>query len=84
MDEYLATDEEEEGEFGDYGNYDDLYSDASSDMEAGFDDVWEEEDAALKSARKEDEQELQRETAAKKEKLERQKKLAALASRTKR
>ncbi|KAJ5368512.1 uncharacterized protein N7496_008272 [Penicillium cataractarum] len=84
MDEYLATDEEDEGDYGDYGDYDDLYSDASSDMEAGFDDMREEEDAALRSARKEDEEELRQEVAAKKEKMERQKKLAALASRNKR
>lgn len=84
MDEYLATDEEDEGDFGDYGDYDDLYSDASSDMEAGFDDMREEEDAALRSARKEDEEEMRAEMAAKQQKLERQKKLAALASRAKR
>lgn len=81
VDEYLGTDEEDEG---DYGGYDDYYSDASSDMEAGFDDVEEEEGAALKSARKEDEEELRMEMAAKKAKLERQQKLAALAARTKR
>ncbi|KAJ5896310.1 uncharacterized protein N7473_005709 [Penicillium subrubescens] len=84
MDEYLATDEEDESDFGDYGDYDNLYSDASSDMEAGFDDMREEEDAALRSARKEDEEEMRAEMAAKQQKLERQKKLAALASRTKR
>lgn len=80
-DEYLGTDEEDEGDYGGYGDY---YSDASSDMEAGFDDVEEEEGAALKSARKEDEEELRMEMAAKKAKLDRQKKLAALASRAKR
>jgi len=84
MDEYLATDEEDEGEYGPHDDYDDGFSDASSDMEAGFDDVREEEDAALRYARKEDEEELRREMAAKQAKLERQKKLAALASRTKR
>lgn len=81
MDEYLGTDEEDEG---DYGGYDDHYSDESSDMEAGFDDVEEEEGVALKSARKEDEEELRMEIATKKAKLERQKKLAALASRGRR
>lgn len=81
MNEYLGTDEEDEG---DYGDHDDYYSDASSDMEAGFDDVEQEEDVALKSARKEDEEELRMEMMAKKEKMERQKRLAALASRTKR
>ncbi|KAJ5635058.1 Chromatin SPT2 [Penicillium longicatenatum] len=78
MNEYMGTDEEDEG---DYGGYDDYYSDASSDMEAGFDDVELEEGAALKNARKEDEEELRLEMAAKKEKLARQQKLAALASR---
>ncbi|KAJ6108504.1 hypothetical protein N7523_009827 [Penicillium sp. IBT 18751x] len=80
-DEYLGTDEEDEG---DYGGYDDYYSDASSDMEAGFEDVAGEEDAALRSARLEDEKELALEMAAKLEKQARQKKLAALANRTKR
>ena len=80
-DEYLGTDEEDEG---DYGGYDDYYSDASSDMEAGFNDVAGEEDAALRSARMEDEKELAMEMAAKLEKQERQRKLAALANRSKR
>lgn len=79
MNEYLATDEEDEGDFAD--DYDDYYS-ASSDMEAGYDDVEEEEAAALRAARKEDEEELRAELAAKQEKLERRKKLAALAARS--
>ncbi|KAJ5373192.1 Chromatin SPT2 [Penicillium concentricum] len=79
--EYLGTDEEDEG---DLGGYDDYYSDASSDMEAGMDDVDREEAAALEYAKREDEKELRAEMAAKKEKLERQRKLAALASRSKR
>lgn len=83
MDEYLGTDEEDEGDYG-ADDYDDYYSDSSADMEAGFDDVNFEEDTALKSARREDEEELRMEMAAKKAKLDRQKKLAALASRTKR
>ncbi|KAJ5915967.1 hypothetical protein N7454_010874 [Penicillium verhagenii] len=78
MNEYMGTDEEDEG---DYGGYNDYYSDVSSDMEAGFDDVEEEEGTALKNARREDEKELRLEMAAKKEKLERQQRLAALASR---
>lgn len=79
MDEYLGTDEEDEGDYAD--DYDDYYSDASSDMEAGFDNVEEEEQAALKAARREDEEEWQAELAAKKEKMERKKKLSSLASR---
>jgi hypothetical protein len=76
MNEYLATDEEDEGD-----DYDDYYS-ASSDMEAGYDDVEEEEKAALAAARKEDEEELRAELAAKQEKLERRKKLTALAAKS--
>ena len=79
MDEYLGTDEEDEGEYAD--NYDDYYSDVSSDMEGGFNDVEEEEAAALAAARKEDEEEWRAELAAKQAKLERQRKLSTLASR---
>ena len=79
MDEYLGTDEEDEGDFDDH--YDDYYSDASSDMEAGLDDVDREEAAALKAARREDEEEWKAELAAKQEKLERRNRLASLASR---
>lgn len=82
MNEYLGTDEEDEGDYAD--GYDDYYSDASSDMEAGLDDVEEEEAAALAAARLEDEKEWRAELAAKREKEERRKKLAALASKTKR
>lgn len=76
--EYLGTDEEDEGEYGGYGGYEDYYSDASSDMEAGMDDVDREEAAALKFAKREDEEELRQEMAAKKEKLAR---MADLTSR---
>ncbi|TPR09889.1 40S ribosomal protein S17-B [Aspergillus niger] len=78
MDEYLGTDEEDEGEYAD--DYDDYYSE-SSDMEAGLYDVEEEEAAALAAARREDEEEWRAELAAKQQKLERRKKLASLASR---
>lgn len=70
MDEYLATDEEDEGDYG--AEQDDYYSE-SSDMEAGLDDVEEEEQSALKAARREDEEEWHAELAAKQAK---QKKLA--------
>lgn len=80
MDDYLGTDEEDEGDYA--GDYDDYYSE-SSDMEAGLDDVEEEEAVALKSAQREDEKEWQAELAAKREKMERRKKLTALASRRK-
>lgn len=78
MDEYLGTDEEDEGDYAD--DYDDYYSE-SSDMEAGLYDVEEEEAAALAAARREDEEEWRAELAAKQQKLERRKKLASLASR---
>lgn len=78
MDEYLGTDEEDEGDYAD--DYDDYYSD-DSDMEAGLEDVEQEEQEALKVARREDEEEYRVELAAKKAKMERQKKLAALATR---
>lgn len=78
--EYLGTDEEDEGD-GDGHGYDDYYSDESSDMEAGLDDVDREEAAALRFAKREDEEDMRQEMAAKKAKLERQRKLAALASK---
>lgn len=76
-DEYLGTDEEDEGDYG--YDEDDYYSDASSDMEAGIMDVDNEEQQALRAAKREDEEELRLEMAAKKEKMDRKKKLAALA-----
>lgn len=82
-DDYLGTDEEDEGE-GYYDDYDDGYSDESSDMEAGIVDVEEEEQGALQWAKREDEMELKAEMAAKKEKLERKKRLAELAAKTRR
>lgn len=78
MDEYLGTDEEDEGEYAD--DYDDYYSE-SSDMEAGLDDVEGEEASALAAARREDEEDIRAEAAAKQAKLERRKKLGNLASK---
>jgi hypothetical protein len=78
MDEYLGTDEEDEGEYA--NDYEDYYSE-SSDMEAGFDDVDEEEAAALAAARREDIEDMRAEAAAKQEKLDRRKKLTMLASK---
>ena len=77
-DEYLGTDEEDEGDYGD--EQDDYYSESSADMEAGMEDVEEEEEKALSAARKEDEREWRAELAAKKEKMERKRKLTALAA----
>ncbi|KAF2481142.1 hypothetical protein BDY17DRAFT_325858 [Neohortaea acidophila] len=64
-----AEDDEEE-------QYD---SDASSDMEGGFNDVEEEEMLALRAARKEDQAMLEEEERHKREKLERKRKLEALS-----
>jgi hypothetical protein len=80
-DEYLATDEEDEGDDG-YDDYDDYGSDESSDMEAGLEDVEREEEAALRAARMEDEEDIRAEVAAKKAKLERKQKLASLAAKS--
>lgn len=80
-DEYLGTDEEDEGDFDD-GDEGDYYSDASSDMEAAYTDMEQEERQALRIAKKEDDEELKLELAAKKEKMERKKKLAALATKS--
>ncbi|KKK12386.1 hypothetical protein P175DRAFT_0488199 [Aspergillus ochraceoroseus IBT 24754] len=78
INEYLGTDEEDEGEYAD--EPDDYYSE-SSDMEAGLNDMEEEEATALAFARREDEEEWRAELAAKQEKLERRKKLSMLASK---
>lgn len=65
-----AVDEEE----------DDYESEGSSDdMDAGFDDMEREETAALKAARKEDQEALEEEERHRREKLERKKKLQALS-----
>jgi hypothetical protein len=76
-DEYLATDEEDEGDY--YNDYDDYYSDESSDMEAGVEDMEREEFMALRAAEKEDAEDMRLEAEAKKAKLERKQKLIALA-----
>jgi hypothetical protein len=76
-DEYLGTDEEDEGDF--YEDYNDYYSDASSDMEAGYGDMEKEEFAALRAAQKEDEEDMRLEAEAKRAKMERKQKLTALA-----
>ena len=62
---------EEEDEVG--------YSDSASDMEAGFSDMMEEEQVAIKVAKKEDEEEARLEDKLKREKEERKRKLQQLA-----
>lgn len=84
-DRYLDTDEEDldGGEEG-LGEEDEGgYSDASSDMEAGLFDVDEEENRALKVAKKEDEEELRKENQLKREKEDRRRRLEALAAKAK-
>lgn len=82
-DEYLATDEEDEGDFTE-GEADDYWSDASSDnMEAGAFDLEQEEQMALKAARDDDARELALENQLKREKEERRKRLEALAKKNK-
>ena len=56
----------------------DYESDASSVMEEGFDDMEREEQAALRAARKEDQEALKEEERLKQEKLQRKKKLQEL------
>lgn len=62
----------------------DYESDASSVMEGGIWDVEEEEQLALKAAKKEDAEALAEENRLKREKEERKKKLAAMAAKAKR
>ncbi|KAG5300921.1 SPT2 chromatin domain-containing protein [Histoplasma ohiense] len=83
-DEYLATDEEDEGDFCDDDDDGGYYSDESADMEAGLMDVEEEEQRALRAAKLEDEKERLAELAAKREKMERKKKPDALSKKFRR
>jgi len=81
-DDYLGTDDDEDDFIEDDGGYGygqdepEYYSDASSDMEGGFDDVEREERLALKAALHDDQRELEDDLRRKREKQER---LAALA-----
>jgi hypothetical protein len=86
--EYLDTDEEDVSDdmMDGYGEdeEDDYGSDASSDMEAGFDDMDAEEARAAKVAREEDARELALETKLRQEKDSRRKQaLQALADKRK-
>ena len=80
-DEYLGTDEEDEGVEIDADMDDGYGSDASSDMEAGVLDVEEEESKALREARADDAKELALENKLRKEKEERRRRLEALAKK---
>lgn len=72
---------EAEDEDNDIDEQEEEYSDDSDDMEAGFSDVEEEETAAMRAARKEDEEQLRIENQLKKEKEDRKKKLATMAAK---
>jgi SPT2 chromatin protein len=81
-DEYLATDEEDEGDEIEMGGVDGGYgSDSSSDMEADAFDVEEEENRALREAKADDAREIALENKLKREKEERRRKLEALAKK---
>ena len=77
--QYRDDSEEEESEVEDEGGY----SDASDDMEAGFDDVEEEETKATKLARKEDEEEARMEAELKRQKEAKKKRLEELVRKQK-
>lgn len=80
-DEYLGTDEEDESGMEQGGDNDDYGSDASSDMEAGFDDMEGEEMSALRAAKADDARELALENQLKKEKEERRRRLEQAAAK---
>lgn len=71
LDDFIEYDEDEEDAGGPRYTYD---SDGSSDMEAGMDDVWEEEAKAERQARREDIEQERLERRLKAEKEERKRK----------
>ena len=80
-DEYLGTDEEDEMDEMEDDKGEGSGSDASSDMEAGLEDIDVEESRALKQAKEDDAKEIALENKLKREKEERRKKLQAMADR---
>ena len=79
--EYLGTDEEDLGEANESGGTDDPASDVSSDMEAGAFDLEREESNALRVAKVDDAKEMEMENKLKQAKIERRRKLEALAKK---
>ena len=79
-DDYLGTDEEDEGDFSEEEQTG-YMSDASSDMEAGAFDIDQEENLALRHAKVDDAKELELENRLKREKLDRKRKLQAMADK---
>ena len=78
-DEYLATDEEDASDIVE--DEEDYGSDASSDMEAGLNDLDLEEQRALREAKQDDAREAAIENKLKREKEERRQKLMAMAKK---
>ena len=77
--EYLATDEEDASDL--VHDEEDYASDASSDMEAGLNDLDLEEQRALREAKQDDAREAAIENTLKREKEERRQKLTAMAKK---
>lgn len=75
---YASEDEEDEDDIEEQEDY---YSDASSDMEAAAFEVDDEEELAARIARKEDAQALAEENRLKREKMEKKKRLMAMAAK---
>ncbi len=85
-DDYLGTDEEDNSDLDGHGQdeEDDYGSDASSDMEAGLDDMYAEDQRAARIAKEEDARELALETRLKRDKdQKRRQALQALADKRK-
>lgn len=72
------SDEEEEEDDDDQNDYE-----SESDMEAGMDEMYEEEEASSRIARREDAEALAEENELKRQKAERKRKLAELAAKQK-
>lgn len=73
VEEYSDEEEDEDEDEGDYDS-------ASSDMEAGLDEIDREEFTSARVAKKEDEEAMKEEEALRQQKLERKKKLQALSA----
>lgn len=79
-DRYATWSEEEEE---DEMEEEDDYGSESDDMEAGMDDVWNEEEESARIAKKEDLEALRQENELKRQKLERKRKLQQLSAAAK-
>lgn len=79
---YLSEDEEDD-DLDEDGDEDDRGGESTDDMEAGFSDVEEEEQHAIKFAKKEDEEQARIELQLKREKEDRKKRLELMAKSAK-